>query len=373
MGVWGRRAPRSALTLGVEEEFLLLHPDTAATMPVVDSVMAALPQPARACARREFRACQLELASPIATDLTQLRRQLRYLRSTAAAASRVVGARLVAIAATPLPDPDPPLSGDPRYAAMARRFGAITAEPGVCGCHVHVGLPDRELAVQVSNHLRLYLPTIQALAANSPLYAGRDSGYASWRCVQFARWPSAGPTPYLKSAEDYDQTIRQLIASGVMLDQAMVYWYARPSATYPTIEVRVADVCPTVDETVLLAGLTRGLVAHFIGEVRRGALAPPVAQRLVVAAHWRAARDGLDGQLVDLRALRLRPAWQLVDELVAMIRPELIRYRDWRTVAKGLARLRRCGNGAQRQRRLYRDGGQIEAVAAYLAEQTEAG
>src|SRR5205807_7641587 len=141
---------------------------TARAMPVVDQVVAALPDEVRPYSRLEFRASQLELASPVATDLTALREHLWYLRRRAAVASRTAGARLVAVGATPLPDARPRLSHEPRFAEMARRFGAIAAEPGVCGCHVHVGLPDRELAVQVSNHLRIHLPTVQALTANSP-------------------------------------------------------------------------------------------------------------------------------------------------------------------------------------------------------------
>ena len=235
------RRPEPALTLGVEEEFLLLHADTGRAMPVVDEVVAALPGEVRGHSRLEFRACQLEMASPVATDLTALREQLRYLRRTAAAASRTAGARLVAVGATPLPDGRSPLSHEPRYAEMARRFGAVAAEPAVCGCHVHVGLPNRELAVQVSNHLRTYLPTVQALTANSPLHDGRDTGYASWRTIQFSHWPSAGPAPYFDSARDYDETVEQLTAAGVMMDEGMVYWYARLSATYNHLTLPVLD------------------------------------------------------------------------------------------------------------------------------------
>jgi carboxylate-amine ligase len=249
---------------------------------------------------------------------------------------------------------------------MGRRFGALTNDPAVCGCHVHIGLPDRELAVRVSNFLRLYLPTVQAITANSPFCDGADTGYASWRSVVFAHWPSVGPTPYFDSAAEYDAMIQQMIASGVMMDEAMVYWYARLSSHYPTIEVRVGDVCPTVDETVLVAGLVRGLVAHAVEEARRGVPAPPVPDSLVAAAHWRAAHEGLDGDLVDLCSGIVRPAWEVVDAMVGTLRAPLTRLGDWRTVGRQLAVLRRRGNGATRQRRIHRRAGDLRAVLADL-------
>ncbi|PZF95122.1 carboxylate-amine ligase [Micromonospora deserti] len=366
--------PDLTLTLGVEEEYLLLAPETGESLPVADRVRTALPGAAREQSRQEFRHSMVEMVTPVTADLAELRRCLAAQRRTAAEAAEAAGARLVAVGATPVHEPHRTVPDEPRYHAMSRRFGPVAHDPAVCGCHVHVGVPDRELAVQVCNQLRPWLPVVQAITANSPLHDGRDTGHASWRSMQLQRWPSIGPTPHFESAADYDRTVADLIAAGVMLDAGMVYWYARPSVTYPTVEIRVGDVCPTVDDTVLVAGLVRALVATMVDQVRVGVLAPRIRGCLVAAAHWRAAHDGLDGDLIDLRAGGARPAWDLVDELLATVTPALVRHGDLHHVRDQLTRLRRDGNGATRQRRVMTEtGGDIRAVLDHLTAQTAAG
>ncbi|MEW2146973.1 glutamate--cysteine ligase [Micromonospora vinacea] len=363
----------STLTLGVEEEYLLLDPGSGRNLPVADQVLAALRGPARDRSRQEFRHSMVEMVTPVCADLTELRAHLVALRRSAAEAATAAGARLVAVGATPVAEPHRTVPDEPRYHAMSRRYGPVAHDPAVCGCHVHVGLPDRELAVQVCNHLRVWLPVVQAITTNSPLHDGYDTGHASWRSMQLERWPSIGPTPYFDSAADYDRTVDQLIAAGIMLDAAMVYWYARPSSTYPTVEVRVGDVCTEVDDAVLVAALVRSLVATLADDVRAGVTAPDVRDCLVAAAHWRAAHDGLDGELIDLRAGGTRPAWALVDELMAVIAPALLRHGDLGYVLAQLARLRRDGTGATRQRQVLEHAGDLRAVLDDLIVRTAAG
>jgi carboxylate-amine ligase len=363
----------SMMTIGVEEEFLLVDRQTGQALPVAEQVIAAMPEQLRCFTRREFRANQFELASPVVTGLPELRRHLVRVRRAAAAAARSAGARLVAAGVAPVAAAEPMITNEPRYVDMARQFDAFANDPAVCGCHVHIGVPDRDLAVRVSNHLRLDLPTLQAMTANSPLHGGVDTGHASWRSVVFGRWPGVGPTPYFADAAEYDDAIQRMIDAGVMMDAAMTYWYARLSARYPTIEVRVGDVCPTVGETVLLAGLVRGLVAHAIDQVGRGVLAPAVPDAVLVAAHRRAARDGLDGELLDTRRGVTRPAWRLIGELVGAARLALVRHGDGRTIGRQLATLRRRGNGATRQRRVFARTGDPHAVVTDLIRQTRRG
>ncbi|MFG2164478.1 carboxylate-amine ligase [Micromonospora chersina] len=358
-------------TLGVEEEYLLLDPVTGQSLPVADRVLAALAGPSREQSRQEFRHSMVEMVTPICTDLAELREHLVALRRAAAEAAEAAGARLVAVAATPVCEPHRSVPDKDRYRAMSHRFGPVAHDPAVCGCHVHVGVPDRELAVQVCNHLRPWLPVVQALTTNSPLHDGRDTGHASWRAIQFDRWPSVGPTPHFDSAADYDRTVRDLVDAGIMLDAQMVYWYARPSVAYPTVEIRVGDVCPTVDDTVLVAALLRALVATTAEDVHAGRAAPRIRDCLVAAAHWRAAHDGVDGDLVDLRAGGSRPAWELIDDMVAAVTPALARYGDLDVVHQQLDRLRRDGSGATRQRRMLADtGGDVRAVLDELAART---
>ncbi|MEV0430502.1 glutamate--cysteine ligase [Micromonospora sp. NPDC050495] len=361
----------AVLTVGVEEEFLLLDPVTGESLPVADRVLAALSGHSRRQSRQEFRHSMVEMVTPVCTDLARLRAELLALRRAAAGAADAAGARLVAVAATPVCEPHRTVPDKDRYRAMSRRYGPVAHDPAVCGCHVHVGVPDRELAVQVCNRLRPWLPVVQALSTNSPLHDGHDTGHASWRSMQFDRWPSVGPSPYFADAADYDRTVADLIAAGVMLDAAMVYWYARPSTAYPTVEVRVGDVCPTVDDTVLVAAMIRALVATLVDEVHAGRPAPRIRNCLLAAAHWRAAHDGVDGELIDLTRGGTRPAWELVEELYAAVTPALVRHGDLEIVRGQLDRLRREGTGATRQRRtMAASGGDVRAVLDRLAADT---
>jgi glutamate---cysteine ligase / carboxylate-amine ligase len=363
-------ADPAALTVGVEEEFLLLDPRTGINRPVAERVMASLGDGVRAHSRLEMRRSMIEMVTGVCTDPTDLRAQLRALRRAAADAAADADAWLIAVGATPVGEPDVATWSQPRYRAIAQRYGPVALDPAVCGLHVHVGVPDRELAVQVCNHLQVWLPVVRALSGNSPLFQGADTGHASWRSVQLLRWPGVGPTPWFDSADGYDRTVKDLITAGVLLDRQMVYWYARVSPTYPTVEIRVSDVCTDVDDTVLIAALVRAAVATAISDIRAGHPAVRLQECVTAAAHWRAARDGLTHTLVDLRLGRARPAWDVVTEFFAVVSPALLRSGDLDMVVDGLARLRAHGDGAQRQREVYRRAGDVQAVLADLAART---
>jgi carboxylate-amine ligase len=368
-------ADHQALTVGVEEEFLLLDPRSGENVPRAEQVLGALPAEMRQLSRLEFRRSMLEMVTPVCTTLSELRDQLHRGRRAAADAADAAGAQLVAVGATPVADPQLEAAADPRFTAIAQHYGPIAHDPAVCGCHVHVGVPTMATAIEVCNHLGPWLPIVQALAANSPMHAGADTGYASWRSIQLDRWPSLGPAPYLESVDEYEQMVRTLIDSGVMLDKTMVLWHARPSLTYPTVEVRVADVCPTVDDTLLIAALVRALVATALDDMAAGLSAPRLPEHLLRAAHWNAARTGLDGTLIDPMPLdpmpaRSRPAWDLVDELLIRVSPALRRHGDLDCVVRQLARLRREGNGAARQRRVHAQTGDLHKALAHLADLT---
>lgn len=358
------------LTVGVEEEFLLVDPHTGAAVPAIDLVMAQVPAELRGQVEREFQTSQIEIGSPPGLELSSIRHSLGVLRGALADAAERAGVRVLAIGTGPVAGPVPPVVDKPRFDRMIARFRLLVPGPGNNGMHVHVGVPDPDTGVQVLNHIRPWLPVLHAMTTNSPFSAGVDTGYASWRSVEWERWPSVAPTPYLESYAHYERLIRQLIASGVMLDEGMLYWYARLSAKYPTVEVRIGDVCPSVDDAVLVAGLVRALVATAMDDVAAGR--PPVNtdHHLLVAAHWRAAHDGLEGDGVDLATGELRPAWELVDQLVERVRPALEAHDDLAEVTDLLAGLRRHGTGAARQRAVFARSGRLEDVVAEVARQT---
>ena len=258
-----------AITLGVEEEFVLLDPSTGATVlagPELVRMLGGEPG-----IQQELMRFQVETGTRVCTGLDDLGRELIRLRRLAAAAAASLGCRLVASGVAPYRTPGlAAMTDQPRYRELARRYGPVVAEAGTCGCHVHVGVPSRDLGVQVLARLRPWLAPLLAVSANSPITGGHDTRWASWRYPIQARWPTAVPPAAWPDAAAYDTAVRRLIGQGAALDERSVYFLARLSPRYPTIEVRVADVCLDAGTAVLLAGLTRALVATALTEARRG-------------------------------------------------------------------------------------------------------
>lgn len=358
------------LTLGVEEEYVLVDPVEPHAVEAVDAVFAHLGDDLRGSVQHELMRSQIEVAGPPQLELSGLRAAMSRLRTEVAAAADRAGVRLLAVGAAPAPGAAARVVDKPRYHAMQERFGDLAPGGGMSGMHVHVSIPDPESGVQVLNHLRPWLPIFQAATANSPIFAGADTGYASWRSMLWERWPTVGPAPYLESHEQYETLVSDLVASGAMLDEGMLYWYARLSANYPTVEIRMGDVCPTLDDAMLLAALARGLVSTVLNDIRDGLLAPNVPHPLLMAAHWRAAHDGLEGVNIDMATRESRSAWRLMRQLFDYVRPELERHGDLETTTVLMGRLHAQGTGAARQRAVFAQRGSVADVVDWLAATT---
>ena len=360
-------------TVGVEEEFLLVDPGTGEPVPRNRDVAAHAERHGIEL-QLELTSCQVETTSPVAHGADELREALIALRRGAAEAADEAGARLLAVGLPPTVPHEFPLTDKPRYREIGERFGMIAHEQGICGCHVHVAVPDRATAIAVSNRLRPWLPTILALSANSAVYRSADTGYASWRSVLWARWPSAGPPPHFESAAEYDALVEIMLASGAALDDGMVYWDVRPSAKFPTVEVRVADVPATVADTVLLAALVRALVMTALSDIDQGRPEKPLSSHALAAAYWRASRDGLGGFAVDLiDSHALVPAPHMLEALLERVAPALKAVGDHGTVTAEVRRVLAEGNGATRQLAAWQRRGEVSDVIDDVARATLAG
>lgn len=356
-------------TLGVEEEFLLVDPESGAPV-ALNREVADLAARDGVELQLELTRCQVETATGVVDTTVDLREQLVHLRRTAAHAAENAGARLLAVGLPPTLPHEFPITDTPRYRDIGERYGMIAHEQGICGCHVHVAVPDRDTAIRVSNRLRPWLPLLLGLTANSAIYRNADSGHASWRSVLWARWPGAGPPPQFESADEYDAAVQMLCDTNVIRDQGMVYWDVRPSATFPTVEVRVSDVPATVAETVLFAAIVRGCVMTALDDEARGEPVRPLAPYVLKAAYWMAARSGIEGDGVDLSDHGAAPMVELLDRLVERIGPALDASGDGELVSSGLARVAEHGNGAARQRRAWRRRHDVADVLAESAAAT---
>ena len=291
--------PRALRTVGVEEELLLVDPRSGRPVPAAEAVLRAAGQhPAGLpVLTAELQQEQVETATPPRAELAALAGDLRDLRAVARAAAAAAGVLAVPVATSPLPVA-PSLTPTARYRAIQERFGLTCAQQLTCGCHVHVAVTSPEEGVAVLDRIRPWLPVLAALSANSPYAQGVDTGYAAYRAQAWGRWPTTGPADLYGSAAAYRARLQQLLDTGVLLDAGMYYGDARLSHRYPTVEVRVADVCLDPADATLLAGLVRALVDTAAREWRAGVPAPQVSTTVLRLAAWRASRDGAEGELL---------------------------------------------------------------------------
>jgi carboxylate-amine ligase len=339
-------APR---TFGVEEEVVLLDPVTLDPVDVAGEVIAEILR-ADAAARvaREFLQAQLEFASPVLETAEAADRAVRGFRRAVAAAAGRRGL-IAASIGTPVGARASALTADDRYARLDALLGAVRPDHRIQGLHVHVAVASRDEGVAVLRALRPWLAPLLALSANSPLFGARDTGFASWRTIVGRRFTTASVPPDFADAADYDRRAAAIVGLGATLDLHSLFWMARLSERYPTVEARVFDAQLSADDTVALALLTRALVAT----AAVGALphAPAAAhQELLDAAVWHAARHGMVAELVDPTTASVAPAWHVIGRMLEVASSALEAAGDRARVAAFAERVQASGTGADRQR-----------------------
>ncbi|WP_435735770.1 glutamate--cysteine ligase [Cellulosimicrobium sp. PMB13] len=352
-------------TVGVEEEFLLVGEDgrpVAKAQEALEATGTSDKDGGTGSLESEFMEEQLETATHPRTELEDLAKEIRAGRARAQEAADQVGARVAALSTSPLPFEGTTV-GRLRYLEARAAFGLTAREQLTSGCHVHVAVADDTEGVAVLDRIGPWLATLLALSTNSPYWQGEDSGYASFRSQVWSRWPTSGPARSFGSPEAYHDAVASLVATGTILDQAMVYFDARLSARYPTVEIRIADVCLDPDTAALVAALARGLVETAAREAAAGKDAPELRTELLRTASWRAGRSGLGEDLVSPLTWRPAPAHDVVGQLVTHVREALVDNDDLDTVTELLGRLWSRGNGAARQREWFAEsGGDLRVV-----------
>jgi glutamate---cysteine ligase / carboxylate-amine ligase len=358
----------AAVTIGVEEEFHLVDPVVRSLADAAERVLA-IAESAGADIQAELKSSELETATPVCTTLPELRDQVAVRRRELIAAADEAGIGVVASGTLPAP---PAEASRPypkrRYERLVAEYAEIGREQLVCAMQVQVGVDDRDAAVAALPAIAPWLPVLLALSGSSPYYAGLDTGYASWRSVVWSRWPSAGPPPPVRDGAGWDALVADLVRTGTIADDGMVYFDVRPSRRYPTIELRICDSTPLLEDVVTLAGLGRALVLTALRSPGEVAYRP----ELVRAASWRAARSGITGVLVDPREPVARPARIVVESLVEHVRPVLEELGDAERVLSGVDGLLRRGTSADRQRAAYARAGHLPDSVDDLLTETRA-
>src|SRR6478735_9813767 len=373
------RAPTSFLphtvpmrTLGVEEEFLLVTPVGRPTSVAVTVLRHAAADGSTSDepggdVEKEFKQEQIETSTPPRADLGELAAEIRAGRVRTDALARLAGARVAAMASAPQVVESTVLP-DKRAYAIRAEFAQTARDQLTCGCHVHVSIADEDEGVRILDHLRPWNAVLLALSGNSPSWLGTTTGYASYRSQVWGRWPTAGPTAPFGDAAGYRAVIAGLLRTGAILDEGMVYFDARLSSRYPTVEVRVADVCLDADDAALQAALVRGLAETAVSQPGGPSVQPRT--ELLRAATWRAARSGITGELVSPLSGKPLPAAEVVAQLVDHVRPALAEAGDLEWVERQVAAVLRRGNGAVQQMGWRAQGADDDEVVRRAVERT---
>jgi YbdK family carboxylate-amine ligase len=364
------RVVPAGTTLGVEEEYHLVDPETFALARRPELSMAAVRHDLGSRIRAEITTTQLEVATGICRTLAEVRAELTAARGEAVAAAGSAGAAVLAASTHPFGSwAEQQITSAPRYEAMVQRWAALAVQQDICGCHVHVGVPDLETAVAVMDRARAYLPLLLAMTGSSPFHGGLDTGYESYRTLWWSRWPNTGIPEHLGSADGYRAVVEDLVVSGVVGDASNLYWDLRPSSHLPTLEFRLADVCTDLDAAVLHAALARSLVRVLADRARRDVPFPQVRSELLRAARWRAARHGLTGELFDPALGVLVDAGDAVTGLLDELAEDLRERGEEDEVRELVRALFARGTSAARQRATWLRTGDARAVAATVVRE----
>lgn len=337
-------------TLGIEEEYLLVDIETGALREAPEALMTACTDQLSGKVSPEFLKCQIEVGTGICRTISEARDDLGHLRRTVAACAAEFGLAPIAVSCHPFADwKDQPHTDRERYNQLARDLGGVVERMLICGAHCHVGLPDPETRIDVMRQMSYFLPHLLALSASSPFWQGRDTGLASYRLTVFDNLPRTGLPPEFTSFGEFKRTVDTLVSLGVIEDSSKIWWDLRPSARFPTLETRICDVSPRMEDQLSISALIQCLTRMLMRLRQKNQRWRVYDRFLVNENRWRAQRYGLSEGLIDFGRGAIVSVGELVDELIEMLEedaihlnclPDLERLRD---IVAG-------GTSAERQR-----------------------
>ncbi len=356
-------------TLGVEEELHVVSLESGQLVTRAPQLLRELPS---ANFSVELQRSTVETNTPVCRTLADLHAEMRGLRDQVHDLAESNGLAVIASGSAPLSKAeDFGLTTLGRYSRMQQDYRSLVDEQLICGLQVHVGVDDRDVAVRVAQRVEPGLPALLAMSASSPYLHGNDTGYSSFRSMIWQRWPTAGSFGHVESAAEYDQLVADLIESEVISDAKMAYFDVRPSAHVPTLELRVCDATPNLDDALLIAGLFRAMVEEAVAADERGDPLIGATEPMRRAAMWRAARHGLRGVLLQPGlGPTPAPASEVIRDLVQRLRPWLEGSDDWDDVNELATALLARGESSHRQRARYAERGKITDVVSLLVAES---
>lgn len=310
-------------TLGIEEEYLLVDPRTGDLAPAPEGLMAACHKALGDRVSPEFLRCQIEVGTPVSASIAEARGHLAHLRRTVAQIAADYGLAPISASCHPFASWRDQFHTDKdRYHDLSRALGAVSRRMLICGMHVHVGIASRAQRIDLMNQMTYFLPHLLALSASSPFWQGSDTGLASYRTTVFGGMPRTGLPPQFASWDDFQRSVQVLADLGVIEDSSKIWWDLRPSAAFPTLETRICDASPRLDDTITLAALIQATLRMLWRLSRQNQRWRQYDPFLLAENRWRAARHGLAEGPIDFGAGRIVPFAQVAEDWLALIAPD---------------------------------------------------
>ncbi len=375
-------ASEPSFTIGIEEEYLLV--DTATRDLASDPPRGLMERCEAALPRRvtpEFLRCQIEVGTSVCGSIAEARDELAHLRSAIASVSADYGLAPIAASTHPYASWASQQQTDKeRYNLLARDMQVLARRLLICGMHVHVGIEDEALRIDLFNQLSYFLPHLLALTTSSPFWQGHETGLKSYRLSVFKEMPRTGLPEQFESEDQYRRTIEVLVKAGMIEDSSKIWWDLRPSARFPTVEMRICDACTRLEDTITVAAIFRCL-ARMLWRLRRDNQRWRHYSRLLIEENrWLAQRHGASGELIDFGKGSTVPYADLLEEILELIREDAAHFGCLATVEHARA-IAADGTSADRQLATWRaareeglsDRQALERVVDRLIEETVEG
>jgi carboxylate-amine ligase len=357
-----------SLTLGIEEEYLLVDPDSrdlVAAPP--EGFMEGCQQRLGTRVAHELMQAQVEVGTSVCRNVGEARDQLRELRATVSEVAQQFGMAMIAASTHPFANWRTQRQVDKeRYVVLSRDMQALAQRMVICGMHVHAGIEDDQLRIDLMNQATYFLPHLLALSTSSPFWTGQATGLKAYRPSVFGNLPRSGLPEYFDSAEEWQHMLEQLSQTGLCDDQTKIWWDLRPSARFATLEMRICDVCTRLDDAIAITALYQAILATLYRLRSQNQTWRRYRSTLVEENKWLAQRYGIHGELADFGALARKPFGELAEELLTLVQEEAERLGCHAEVQSVRASLRR-GTRAARQLQVHE-----EAHAAGASEQEAA-
>jgi carboxylate-amine ligase len=365
---------RPAFTLGVEEEFQIVDPETRELKSHVQQLLEEGKLTLKERVKPEMHQSVIEIGTGICKNIAEVRQDVGEMRTEIIRLAHKQGMNVASAGTHPFSDwADQKIFPDPRYDGIVEELQLLARSNLIFGLHVHVGIEDRHLALQIMNEARYFLPHLLALSTNSPFWLGRKTGLKSYRTKVFERFPRTNiPETFLTPA-DFDEYVRILVKTNCIDNGKKIWWDVRPHPFFDTIEFRVCDATMRLDETITIAALIQAVCVK-LWKLREQNLGFRMYRRaLILENKWRASRWGIQSKMIDFGKEIEVPFADLMKELLAFV-DDVVDELGSRQAVNGVNWILENGSGADRQLAVYeKTGGDLKQVVDYICAETSQG